>query len=222
MYLKTLHLGNFRNHADSTFEFAPGVNILLGDNGQGKTNIIEAIAYLCTTKSFFAHSDGEALNFGTPFFEIEGTFVPERGMESSPRVAYEAATEKKVYSINRAPAERFSSVIGKYPVVICAPEHAPITMGGPGERRTFVDFVLSQSAPAYLSTLMEYKRVVKHRNKVLAEARDAGRLNPEMIEPWNEQLINLGGQLMARRSRFVEEFQSYLHEAYDRLVDGEE
>src|SRR5689334_22639147 len=139
MHLTTLTLQHFRNHLGSTFEFGEGTNILLGDNGHGKTNVIEAISYLCLTKSFYAGSDVPVLNFEKDMFDVEGTFVFERGFEYQVRVAYSKPQTEKVFTINRRRVEPFSSVIGKFPIVICSPEHAPITMGGPGERRRFVD-----------------------------------------------------------------------------------
>jgi DNA replication and repair protein RecF len=222
MHLKELRLLDFRNHHDSKFEFSPCVNILLGENGQGKTNVIEAISYLCTTKSFYAGGDSEALKFDAEMFEVSGAFELEHASDSIARVAYERETGRKVFTINRQPQERFSTVIGKYPVVICAPENAPITMGGPSERRTFVDFVLSQSAPSYLAALMEYRRVIKHRNRILSDARDSGESCDEMLGPWDEQLLKLGSQIMSRRKQFVDEFQAYLQSAYEKLVGEEE
>jgi DNA replication and repair protein RecF len=222
MRLTTLTLRNFRNHIHSQFEFADKSNILLGDNGQGKTNVIEAISYLCLTKSFYASSDAVVLNFDENLFEIEGVCVSDRGNESKPRVAYDKTSGRKAVFINRQPLEPFSSIIGKFPVVICSPDHAPITLGSPGERRKFVDFVISQSNPGYLSTLMEYRRALKQRNRVLSEAREIHADATMLLEPWNEQLVQLGGYLMMRKKRFIEEFQSYFRTAYRQLVGEEE
>jgi DNA replication and repair protein RecF len=222
MRLTTLTLKNFRNHTYSQFEFADKSNILLGDNGQGKTNVIEAISYLCLTKSFYAGSDAVVLKFDENLFEIEGVCVSDRGHDSRSRVAYDKTSGRKAVFINRQPLEPFSSIIGKFPVVICSPDHAPITLGSPGDRRKFVDFVISQSNPGYLSTLMEYRRALKQRNRVLSEAREIRADATMMLEPWNEQLVQLGGYLMMRKKRFIEEFQSYFRTAYQHLVGDEE
>jgi DNA replication and repair protein RecF len=222
MRLINLRLQDFRNHSNSSFEFGDGINILLGDNGQGKTNVIEAISYLCLTKSFYAGSDALVLSFAKEIFTVEGTFVFEHGAECTVRVAYAGAQSEKVFTINKKQIEPFSSVIGKFPIVVCSPEHGPITTGAPSERRKFIDFIISQSSAIYFHDLLEYRRVVKHRNKILFDAkilrRDAGIL----LEPWDEQLVALGSAIITKRLTFVDEFQSYISSAYHRLVGGEE
>lgn len=222
MRLTTLALRNFRNHTHTNFEFAENSNILLGDNGQGKTNVLEAISFLCLTKSFYASSDAVVLNFDGVLFEVEGVCLSDRGMESRARVAYDKASGRKAVLINGQPLETFSSIIGKFPVVICSPDHAPITLGSPGDRRKFVDFVISQSNPGYLATLMEYRRALKQRNRVLSEAREMNADATMLLEPWNEQLVQLGGYLMIRKKKFMAEFQTYFRSAYNALVGNEE
>ena len=222
MYLTTLKLQHFRNHLDSLFEFGDGTNVLLGDNGQGKTNVIEAISYLCLTKSFYAGSDALVLNFENDVFGVEGTVISDNGSEFRIRVAYTAPQTEKIYTINRHPVEPFSSVVGKFPIVICSPEHAPITTQGPQERRKFVDFVISQSNGTYFTNLMEYRRIVKHRNKILVDAKHSRGDIASSLAPWDEQLVTYGSALMQRRRQFAEEFQSFITSAYHHLVGREE
>lgn len=220
MRLTALKLVNFRNHLESSFTFGSGTNVLLGDNGQGKTNVIEAISYLCLTKSFYAGSDHVALHFGQDMFEVKGALEVAGARESRVRVAF--ADGAKAYTINRHPIEPLSSVIGKFPVVIFSPEHAPITTGGPVERRRFMDFVISQSSASYFHDLLEYRKVLRQRNKILLDARIARRDPGTLLEPWTEQLVKLGGALMTKRMIFVREFQSFISSAYHHLVGVEE
>jgi DNA replication and repair protein RecF len=222
MYLTTLKLHHFRNHLDSLFEFGDGTNVLLGDNGQGKTNVIEAISYLCLTKSFYASSDALVLNFENDVFDVEGMMTSDAQNKFHIRVAYSAEQAEKVYTVNRHPVEPFSSVVGKFPIVICSPEHAPITTQGPLERRKFVDFVISQSNGTYFTNLMEYRRIVKHRNKILLDAKLSRKDISTSLVPWDEQLVTYGSALMQRRRQFVEEFQSFITAAYHHLVGREE
>jgi DNA replication and repair protein RecF len=222
MELHTLRLQRFRNHLDSSFEFGSGTNVLLGDNGQGKTNIIEAISYLCLTKSFYAGSDDLVVSFGQQSFEVDGTFIGTAGNEHTVRVIYDKPSTAKVYSVNRMQAEPLSSVIGKFPVVVFSPEHTPITMGGPAERRRFTDLVISQSSAIYYQELLEYRRVVRHRNKILLNAKLARRSPDALLEPWDEQLVQLGSTIMHRRMEFVQEFLPYIYTAYHQLVGHEE
>ena len=222
MYLSTLKLRNFRNHADPFFEFGEGINVLLGDNGQGKTNVIEAISYLCLTKSFHSSADALAVMFGQDLFEIDGVVISGHGGDHRVRVAYQQSTGEKVFSINRAHVEPLSSVIGRFPIVISSPEHAPITSGGPVERRKFVDFVISQSSAVYFETLLEYRRVVRHRNRILLDGKFSRHDPGSLLPPWDEQLVKYGSHLMMKRKKFITEFQQYLGSSYHHLAGCDE
>jgi DNA replication and repair protein RecF len=222
MHFKTIRLQQFRNHADSTFELSSGTNILLGNNGQGKTNVLEAISYLCLTKSFYAGGDYLVLKFGSPMFEVEGAVHSDNGQQYDIRVAFTELEKQKIFTINKHRVDPLSSVIGKFPIVICSPEHAPITSDGPSERRKFIDFVISQSDTTYFQNLIEYRRVIKHRNKVLFDGKVSRRNVAPLIEPWNEQLIERGSYLIIKRRKFIEEFQEYINTAYRSIAsDGE-
>ncbi len=222
MRLTSLRLHQFRNHLNSSFEFGDGTNVLLGENGQGKTNVIEAISYLCLTRSFYANSDTLALNFEKEFFEVTGTLVSDRGAEHHVRVAYVGSTGEKAFTVNRQRIEPFSAVIGQFPIVICSPEHGPITTAGPLERRKFVDFVISQSSAIYFQNLIEYRRVLKQRNRILLDAKLARQDPASMLEPWDEQIVRHGSMLMERRRQFVDEFRDFITPAYRHLVGEEE
>ncbi len=222
MRLTTLRLHNFRNHTDSLFEFGGGTNLFLGDNGQGKTNILEAISYLCLTKSFYVSTDTTVLRLGEDFFEVEGTFILGTENENKVRVAYDKKQTDKVFFINKKAVEPFSSVIGRFPVVICSPEHNPVTAGGPEERRRFCDFVISQASSTYFKALLEYRRVLKQRNKILLDARLSNSNPSQLLESWDEQLIRFGSTLVHRRNLFFEGFKEILHSTYHQLIGEEE
>jgi DNA replication and repair protein RecF len=222
MYLKNLRVHNFRNHSESNFEFGQRANILVGENGQGKTNILEAISYLCLTKSFYSHGDSYVVKIGTDIFEVEGVFNTERTGDHRVRVAYSDEQKEKIFTINKNHIDPLSSVIGKFPVVICSPEHAPITNQGPIERRRFIDLVISQSSNIYFQHLIEYRKILRNRNKILAEAKFQKTNPTEILEPWNDQLINSGAYLMVSRKKFVDEFERYINSSYQQLVSNGE
>jgi DNA replication and repair protein RecF len=222
MRLTSLTLKNFRNHLDTHFDFGEGTNVLLGDNGQGKTNVIEAISYLCLTKSFYAASDALVVRFENPYFQAEGTVVSDSGYERRVRVVYSSAESKKVFSVNRQKIEPLSSVIGTFPVVICSPEHTPITTGSPADRRKFVDLVISQSNAAYFNDLLEYRRALRHRNKILLDGKISRTDVTEILEPWDEQVIKIGAAITVRRKKFIDEFQGFINTTYHHLVGEEE
>lgn len=222
MYLASLHLKNFRNHSLTSIDCGRGINFLLGNNGQGKTNVVEAISYLCLTKSFYAGSDAVVLQFGEGMFEVNGTIVSDEGRTFEVRVAYLKDENEKYYMINRKRVEPLSSVIGRFPIVVFSPEHGSITMGGPGERRKFLDLVISQSNRAYFKTLLDYRGILKQRNRILLDSKLGRGGTSGGIEPWNEQLVRSGTAIWQYRRRFLREFAPLFASVYGRFVDGDE
>jgi DNA replication and repair protein RecF len=222
MMVSVVRVQNFRNHRESRLEFGSGLNALLGDNGEGKTNILEAISYLSLTKSFYASTDGTVVRLGEDGFEVEGWIVSNGGTEHHIRVTFRRDGGTKEYEVNGSRPERLSSVIGRFPIVILSPENGPITFGAPAERRKFMDLLLSQISPAYLETLFEYRRVVRQRNKVLLDARPRGSVSETLLEPWDEGLARHGSALVERRWRFVQEFLPYMKGSYRDLVGAKQ
>jgi DNA replication and repair protein RecF len=220
MKLEVLRLRNFRNHVDTVLDCADGCNLLLGDNGQGKTNLLEAIAYLSLTKSVFSCSDSTVLSIGKDFFEVEGKFRSDSGMETEVRAAYSA--EEKRIMLNHDRVERFSDVIGRFPIVILFPEHHSITLGAPADRRRFIDFVLSQASKSYLLDLLEYRRVLKQRNRLLQDQRGSRSDYPPDLDAWDDELVRYGSRIVYTRLGFLESFQSYMERAYAELVEDVE
>jgi len=222
MRLVSISLRGFRNHSDTVLEFSGGTNIILGDNGQGKTNILEAISYLCLTKSFYASSDTLVLGFDHSFFEVKGLLTSDSGVEYDVRVTYVLESKEKAYFQNKRRMEPLHTIIGRFPVVILSPEHAPITFGGPVERRKFLDIVLSQASASYAEDILEYRRIVRQRNKILLDAK-IGRMDPgTALEPWDEQLARVGSRVTYKRKTFIHEFHPYLVSAYRHITDSAE
>lgn len=222
VYLELLRLAHFRKHTSSLIECGEGVNIIVGNNGQGKTNILEAISFLAVTKSFLNASDGTVLQRGADVFEIEGKMNADSNMQSTVRIAYRASTAEKIFTINKKNITPRSAVIGKYPIVILSPEHAGITFGAPGERRTFMDFVLSQSSQVYLNDILACRRVIKQRNAMLSDAKRERRSVDESISSWNEQLALYGAKVMKQREQFIATFQEYVNATYRNIIAGAE
>jgi DNA replication and repair protein RecF len=221
MKLQFIRLRNFRNHADTTFDCAGGCNLLLGNNGQGKTNLLEAIAYLSLTKSVFGSNDSTLLLIGSDFFELEGRFQSDAGIQTSVRAAYSVAEEKSV-TLNGEGVERFSDVIGLFPIVTLFPEYHAITLGAPADRRKFIDFVLSQASRGYLLDLMEYRRILKQRNRILQDQRGTRSDSLSSLDAWDEGLIRCGSRVVSARLKFLQSFQTHLRHAYEQLVEDPE
>lgn len=223
MHVQSVHLKNFRNHQDTRLEFGHGINALVGNNGQGKTNVLEAISYLSLTKSFFSASDETTLQLGKDRFEIEGTILTSQGGEHRVRCLYTHPSREKLFTINAAAPESLTSVIGRFPIVVLSPEKSVITTGAPVDRRRFVDLLLSQISRTYFDDLLEYRKVVRQRNRILAEWRASSARRPEVLEPWDENLVRYGSRVVKRRRQFVREIEQYVKVAYAQLVArGEE
>jgi len=220
MKILSARLNGFRNHADTVFDFGSRMNVLLGDNGQGKTNALEALSYCCLTKSFYASSDATVLQQGKEYFEVIATHESDNGKEYTVRVVYQDASKTKKFTINNVEAEKFSSVIGMFPVVILSPENNAITFGSPADRRKFIDLVISQSSASYVEDAVEYRRVIRQRNKILADAQGADC--SALLTPWNEMLVTHGTRIIQKRKKFIQEFVPYVVEAYKKIAGGNE
>ncbi len=222
MYLRSIQLERFRNHGRTHLEFGGGVNVLHGKNGQGKTNILEAISCLCLTKSFYAASDATLVQFGQSGFNVEGVLCDDAGKEQSVSVTYLQASGAKAVAVNGMPVERLSSVIGMFPVVILAPESNAITFGGPSDRRRFLDLVLSQLSRAYFEDILEYRRILRQRNRMLSEASQGRTIREDVLDPWDRNLAAYGARIVLRRAQFLHDFTGYMLPAYEALVAGRE
>ncbi len=221
MHFKKLQLENFRNHSESSLEFTPGVNLIIGGNAQGKTSILEALSYVCLTKSFLQQSDATVPKFGADLFAIEGDVIGDSNIENHARIVYDSGAGKK-YFLNRNEIRRSSEVIGMFPIVMLSPGDFALTTGSPGERRKFADMVLSQISRSYLEELVEYRRALKQRNKILLDAKISGVLDKGMLAAWSDALVLHGAKIMTRRDEFVLDFQDTFKSAYAMLVESGE
>lgn len=217
MILRSLRLRSFRAHTETELDLAPSVNLLYGPNGVGKTNVLEAVHYLCLTKSFTASRDRYAVRKEAPYFEVEGTIEEVRQKPMAVRIAYVPGEGKKLF-VNGAELDRLADIVGVLPVVIFSPEDADLTAGGPSERRRFVNNILSQARPVYMDDLLKYRRARRQRNEVLKSYKKRPDPPPdELIEPWTEELVGLGSQVIHRRRQFLTTFHEYLTAAYEKI-----
>lgn len=221
MILKSILLKNFRIHRDTQTVFSDNINYIVGGNGQGKTTLLEAIYYLCTTKSHNTSSDSEALNFDSESFEILGSF---KGLtENNVRIYYTAQDNRKYFFIDGKQIFRASDMIGKYPVVMLTPEDHAITQGAPSDRRKFVDSVISQSSNTYLKLLLEYNRTLRQRSSLLSQIKETrSRELLLQLDAWSQRLAQAGTQIIMHRLHFLRDFNSYLFNSYNFIMKGSE
>lgn len=216
MIIKNLELKNFRLHKDSKINFSDKLNFIVGKNGQGKTTILEAIYYLCTSKSFCPTSDKEAINFNENYFNIEGKFFDLTKDEV--RVFFSNDIKKKSVFLNNKQIYSASSLIGKFPVVTLLQTDYILTKGSPADRRKFVDIIISQASSTYLKILIDYNKVLKNKSALLSQIKEKGdKKLYSQLDVWNESLIKYGVELIKHRIRFIEEFNSFLLEGFKKI-----
>lgn len=221
MLLKSLRVKNFRVHTDTFLEFSEKLNFLSGGNGQGKTTIIEAIYFLCTTKNFKSASDAELLQFGKDEYEIGGLFKSLTDNKAS--IYYSLNENKRAYVQDGKQVSRTSEIVGKFPVVLLTPDDSSLTHGYPADRRKFVDAILSQASELYLNTLLDYNKTLRHRASLLNKLNENRRVDYlEELEAWNSKLVQEGTSLIKYRKKFVEQFNSHLLSAYYEIMQNEE
>jgi DNA replication and repair protein RecF len=209
---------NFRNHLNTKIDWAPHLNVITGPNGSGKTSLIDAVHYLCMSRSFVSSTDMYVVNQDESYFMIKGHFEGNIRSEFDVSCSYSRGDGKKIF-VNDSPLDRLSDLIGMVPVVTLTPDDKKLTLEGPTERRSFIDSFISQISPAYLRDLIEYRRVRKQRNSLLQEYRGALSVLEAYLEPWNVQLVEAGARIVAKRYEVLENLKAYLEKDY-AMISG--
>ena len=214
MLLDKLRLRNFRNYTALDIELFPGKNILLGNNGQGKTNIIEAV-YLCGTgKSYRTSRDMELVRWGESTFYTASRFIRKNG-DLLVEVAFSPERGKRI-RLNGVHQDTAIDYIGAANVVIFGPDDLRIIKGGPVERRKFLDSEISAVNERYRKDLADYRRILIQRNTYLKDARhkvDSIHVKAA-LDVWDEQLVSVGVRIMVRRAKVIQEFSALAQNAW--------
>ena len=223
MILSSIYLKNFRSHKSTSINFSEKINYIVGGNGQGKTSVLESIYFLCTTKGYNSKSDIEVTRFNEKEFEIKGSFKDLT--ENDIRIYFSLEENRKYYFQNGKLINRISDVIGKFPVVILTPADHSITQGSPGDRRKFVDSVISQSSETYLKLLLDLNRTLRQRSSLLIRIKEQNRrsqITYNELDAWTLKLIDVGTEIINYRIKFIKEFNSYIKESYKRIMEDDE
>ncbi len=215
MRITRLELTNFRNHKQVEIDWASHLNVITGPNGAGKTNLIDAIHYLCMSRSFVTSSDMYVVHHDESAFRIKGSFEGLIRASFDVSCTYSRGEGKKIY-VNDSPLDRLSDLIGMVPVVVLSPEDKKLTSEGPSERRSYLDSFISQLSSSYLSDLVDYRRVLKQRNRLLSDMA-YHKLPETYLEPWNIQLVDIGARIVAKRTEILNRYAGYLQEAYKHM-----
>ncbi|HMQ53349.1 MAG TPA: DNA replication/repair protein RecF [Anaerolineae bacterium] len=227
MHISQISLTNFRNYSRLTLDLSPGPTILRGDNAQGKTNLLEAIYFLSTTRSVHTRTDQQLINWLTlrqdpmPFARVEATVKTETDLfQVAITVVREAGGFRKDVRYNGA-KKRAMDVIGKLKTVMFLPEDIELVTGSPGVRRRYLDSTLCQIDPAYCNALSRYNKVLTQRNALLKELFKRNS-NPDQLLYWDEQLAHDGATLMVTRHNAILELDTGARQHHRELSDGRE
>ena len=200
MILQELYLRSFRNYAEETVEFSPGVNLIVGDNAQGKTNLLEAVAYLGSGKSFRAQKTGELIRFGAEYGELSGKVCAQERCQTLRWVLFPGARPRQLWR-NGAKKRSASEIAGVLPTVLFCPEDLMILKSGASSRRRLGDNVLCQLRPNYDAALTEYNRILDQKSRILKDHHE----NPALLDilpEYNTRLCQVGALLISYRARF--------------------
>ena len=202
MNLTELTLRDFRNYREESFCFEPGVNLIVGDNAQGKTNLLEAIAYLGSGKSFRALKTAELIRFGADFAEVSGSACSQERCQSLRWVLFAGSRPRQLWR-NGVKKKTAGEIAGVLPTVLFCPEDLMILKSGASQRRRLGDSVLCQLRPNYDAALTEYSRILDQKSRILKDHRE----NPALLEilpDFDARLCQVGALLISYRARFYE------------------
>lgn len=220
MLLENLSLLYFKNYEEADISFSPHINCFIGENGSGKTNLLDAIYYLSMSKSAFTASDLQNIKQDEEFFMVRGRFRMQNHQHTI-QCTFRAG-QKKLVTHNKIPYEKVSEHIGRYPVVLISPYDTDLIREGSEERRKYFDSLLSQLNHDYLETLIHYNYLLKQRNSLLKQFADRHYFDRDYLQILDEQLVPAGEKIAQVRQDFLAGFAPIFLQHYQHLTDSRE
>ncbi len=215
MYIKSLKLENFRNYNNISVNFHPGVNILIGDNAQGKTNLIEAIYMMSFAKSFRTRKDRDIIMFDRNYAKVEAVIEGDDGEQPFSMLI---KPDNKYISYDGVKISKMTDLLEKVYVVIFSPEDLKLVKDSPDRRRKFIDRELSKLRPSYYENLYKYKKVLKQRNAYLKEES----IQTDILKIWDYKLSEYGTEIIRKRKDFVEKIEKVSSDIHRSITSGKE
>ena len=220
MFIKNLKLFNFKNHSEKSFDFSPEINCFVGNNGAGKTNILDALHYLSMAKSFLGNLDAQNILHESDFFEIEAEI---QGEEKNDIIKVKLPKEgKKFIKKNDKTYERIADHIGFLPSVMISPYDSNLISDGSESRRKFLDVMISQTDSDYLFALIQYQKTLQQRNALLKYFAKNRTFDLDSLEIYNDPLNKFGTQIFEKRQRFVASILPTIQHFYEIISKGNE
>lgn len=220
MLCNGIALTDFRNIETACVRFDEGVNVLYGQNAQGKTNLLEAIYYAALGKSFRGQHAPEVIRFGTEGACVSLDFTAAgRAQNITMRLFHNRA---RAVEKNRVRVSKMSELVGSFRAVLFCPEHLSLIKGGPAERRQFLDIAVSASEPVYLATLQRYTQILKQRNALIKKAKDDPELFASTVDIWSAQLAREAAYIARSRARYVRRAEKFVKQCFAEMTGERE
>lgn len=219
MHLENIELKNFRNYETASLSFSPSINVLIGENAQGKTNLVESIYFLAMSRSHRSSRDRELIRWDSDFAKVNGQLI-----KKSHSVPLEIVLSKrgKIAKMNHLEQRKLSDYIGQLNVILFAPEDLSLVKGSPSVRRRFIDMELGQMNKIYLHHLSQYQRILKQRNQFLKKAKYDRKHDALYLDVLTEQLATEGAEVLYHRYRFVEQLTKWAQEVQADISNSKE
>lgn len=221
MILRSITLENIRNHRHTTLTLVPGMNILCGPNGVGKTSVLEAVSMCAMARSFVPVSDAALARTGCDAFGVHAEGLRDVDVPYRVTVQWREGQRKRITSTS-GDSLTARDVLGELPVVALSPDHKSITFGGPAERRAFLDAILAQASQRYRDLLYEHRRLLKQRNAILSDAEGRPERAAHVLAPWTEAFVDVSAHIVVRRRQAVADLAPRVRGAYLEVSGGAE
>ena len=226
MRIKKLKVENFRNLENLDIEFSEGVNIIYGNNAQGKTNIIESIYIFSFGKSFRANKDIELLKFDKEYF-LSNIKIVKKDRELEMDFGFDKISNKKMIKVNGVIQKKISDIIGKLNVVVFKPEDIKIVTDSPSIRRKYIDYLISSISKSYLENITKYKKVMEERNNLLKEiklrlkgSKNLDETDSNFLDVYDKLLSKLNCEIYNERKRVIEKLNDYIYGIHLKLTEN--
>jgi len=218
--IKQLHIRYFKNYGEQSVDFHPKLNVIVGLNGTGKTNLLDAIYYLCCCKSYFGKGDKHLINHKSEFFNLQALF--ERNKQPENLSCKYGIKHKKEFARNRNVYGKIAEHIGLFPVSIIAPDDIMIVKGFSDDRRKLFNQTFAQLSNEYLISLMLYNKVLQQRNAYLKRLKPPYNQKNSLIDTYDAQLVQYGSLVIDYRKEKLERIRQLLQDSYNQIADNKE
>ncbi|MFW6377238.1 MAG: DNA replication/repair protein RecF [bacterium] len=219
MYLEKINLINYRNINNLLLDLSPNLNILIGNNGQGKTNLLESIYLMGTATSHRSSVDKELINWDKEKALVQ---ILLNKKDYSLKLAMKFEGSRKKIEINNTPIDKVSELIGNLNVVLFSPEDLYLVKGGPAKRRDFINIEVSQVSKYYYHLLNEYRHILNQRNNYLKTIREKRTKNYDILEVWDDKLVEIGSKIIRKRLEVVDKLQILARLNHRKITNGSE